>query len=102
VAVPSDYEGFGLPVLEAMVRGVPVVAAAAGSLPEVARPEDLVPAEDVAAWAAAIEAVLAESTDARNARIAGGRERAAQFGPERTAAALLTAYRRAAAARVPT
>ncbi|HMR95291.1 MAG TPA: glycosyltransferase family 1 protein [Microthrixaceae bacterium] len=102
VAVPSDYEGFGLPVLEAMVRGVPVVAAAAGSLPEVARPEDLVPAEDVAAWAAAIEAVLAESTDARTARIAGGRERAAQFGPERTAAALLTAYRRAAAARVPT
>ena len=69
---------------------------------QVARPEDLVPAEDVAAWAAAIEAVLAESTDARNARIAGGRERAAQFGPERTAAALLTAYRRAAAARVPT
>ncbi|HNG25676.1 MAG TPA: glycosyltransferase, partial [Microthrixaceae bacterium] len=100
--LPSLIEGFGLPVLEAMVRGVPVVAAAAGSLPEVARPEDLVPAEDVAAWAAAIEAVLAESTDARNARIAGGRERAAQFGPERTAAALLTAYRRAAAARVPT
>jgi alpha-1,3-rhamnosyl/mannosyltransferase len=97
VAVPSCYEGFGLPVLEAMVRGVPVIAADAGSLPEVARPEDLVPPEDVTAWAAAVEAVVDEGPDARARRIAAGRERAARFSPTRTAAALLGAYRRAGA-----
>ncbi len=96
VAVPSCYEGFGLPVLEAMVRGVPVVAAAAGSLPEVARPEDLVPADDVTAWSDAMEAVLAESPAERSERVAAGRRRAGQFTPERTAAALLRSYRRAA------
>jgi glycosyltransferase involved in cell wall biosynthesis len=38
VVVPSTYEGYGLPVLEAMASGVPVVASAAGSLPEIAGP----------------------------------------------------------------
>ena len=98
VAVPSCYEGFGLPVLEAMVRGGPGIAAAAGSLPEVARPEDLVPAEDVTAWAAAMEAVVDEGPQARADRIAAGYERAARFTPARTAEALLGAYRRAGAA----
>lgn len=96
VAVPSCYEGFGLPVLEAMVRGVPVIAADAGSLPEVARPEDLVPADDVTAWSDAMEAVLAESPAERAERIAAGRKRAGLFTPGRTAAALLHSYRRAA------
>lgn len=35
LVIPSHYEGFGLPVLEAMVRGVPVIAARSSSLPEV-------------------------------------------------------------------
>lgn len=95
VAVPSTYEGFGLPVLEAMVRGVPVIAADAGSLPEVARREDLVPLGDVTAWAAAVEAALDEPPPERAARIAAGRERAGRFTPERTASALADAYRRA-------
>ncbi len=95
VAVPSCYEGFGLPVLEAMVRGVPVIAAAAGSLPEVARSADLVAADDVDAWAAAVGAALPESPADRAQRIAAGHARAARFTPERTATGLLRAYRRA-------
>ena len=96
VVVPSSYEGFGLPVLEAMARGVPVIAADAGSLPEVARPQDLVPADDVTAWADAMHAVVHESAGDRSDRIRSGRERAARYTPGRTAAALATNYRRAA------
>lgn len=96
VVVPSLYEGFGLPVLEAMVRGAPVLAADAGSLPEVARPEDLVGPNDVAGWAAAIAAVVDEDPGARADRIRAGRERASLFTPERTANALLDVYHRAA------
>lgn len=96
VAVPSCYEGFGLPVLEAMVRGVPVVAADAGSLPEVARSDDLVAPDDVTAWAAALEAVVAADPAARAARIEAGRRQAGRFTPDRTAAALIGSYRRAA------
>lgn len=98
VAVPSMYEGFGLPVLEAMVRGAPVVAADAGSLPEVARPEDLVGPDDVAGWATAIAAVVDEGADDRAARIRAGRDRASLFTPQRTASALLDVYHRAAGA----
>ena len=96
VAVPSCYEGFGLPVLEAMVRGVPVIAADAGSLPEVARAEDLVAPEDVTAWASALEAVVAEDPAARTARIEAGYDQADRFSPGRTATALIGSYRRAA------
>ena len=99
VTVPSNYEGFGLPALEAMVRGRPVLAAAAGSLPEVVAPEDLVDPVDVTAWADAMQSVLQLSTQERAARIAVGHELAARFSPRRTATDLLSAYRRAAASR---
>jgi alpha-1,3-rhamnosyl/mannosyltransferase len=95
VVVPSRYEGFGLPVLEAMVRDRPVVAARAGSLPEVAGPDDLVDPDDVTAWAEAMQAVLTMSDRSRAARVGAGRDRAAQFTPERTASALVAAYRAA-------
>jgi len=101
VVVPSAYEGFGLPVLEAMARGIPVLAADAGSLPEVARAEDLVPVDDVTAWATAMHAVLHESAADRDRRIRSGRERAGLFTPARTATALLHAYRRAAGTTDP-
>lgn len=96
VVVPSTYEGFGLPVLEAQVRGCPVLAASAGSLPEVAGPSDLVAPSDVTAWAAAMHSVLQLSTHERAARIESGYELAARFTSERTAAEQLSTYRRAA------
>lgn len=98
VLVPSRYEGFGLPALEAMARGCPVVAADAGSLPEVVRHEDLVDPDDVTAWADAMQAVLSLTTAERAARTSAGRIAAAGFSPERTAVAQLDAYRRAARA----
>lgn len=94
VVVPSRYEGFGLPVLEAQLRGCPVVAADAGSLPEVADAADLVAPDDVAGWAAAMLAVLDLPADERRRRADRGRARARQWTPARTAAAQLAAYRR--------
>ena len=96
VTVPSNYEGFGLPALEAMVRGCPVIAADAGSLPEVVAPGDLVAASDVTAWADAMQSVLQLSARERAARIAVGHDLAARFTPLRTATDLVAAYRRAA------
>ncbi|MFM7068808.1 MAG: glycosyltransferase family 4 protein, partial [Actinomycetes bacterium] len=96
VVVPSTYEGFGLPVVEAQVRGCPVIVANAGSLPEVADAKDLVDPHDVAGWAAAMGAVLECSPEQRRTRTERGRLRAAAFTPERTARAQLDAYRRAA------
>jgi glycosyltransferase involved in cell wall biosynthesis len=69
VVVPSRYEGFGLPAAEAMACGTPVVASAAGALPEVMETGGgglLVPPEDPEALAKAIS-TLAEQPEARRA-----------------------------------
>jgi len=62
--VPSFFEGFGFPASEAMACGLPVIANAAGSLPEVVGSDGsagvLVPPRDPAALAAAIADVLAD------------------------------------------
>jgi glycosyltransferase involved in cell wall biosynthesis len=72
-AYPSLYEGFGLPPIEAMNAGVPVVTTRAGSLPEVCGDgADLVPVGDVAALAEALDRLL---TDPRHRQELVGRGR---------------------------
>lgn len=58
VLVPSAYEGFGLPALEALAVGKPVLVSDAGALPEVVGEQGIVlPVDDPAAWADAIESI---------------------------------------------
>jgi glycosyltransferase involved in cell wall biosynthesis len=90
---PSRYEGFGLPPLEAMACGTPVVAADASSLPEVVGDAGfLVQPDDARHMAGAILAILNQPELAADLR-QRGLDQAAQFSWERTAARTLAVYK---------
>jgi glycosyltransferase involved in cell wall biosynthesis len=97
VAYPSLYEGFGLPIVEAMQRGVPVVTSTAPACAETAGGAALlVDPDDVGGLAEAIARVLTDPA-LRDELVAKGRERAASFSWAATARATLDAYRAAVA-----
>ena len=90
---PSEYEGFGLPVLEAMACGAPVVCGNRSSLPEVAGDAALLcDPRDVDALAGAIERVLTDR-DLRFSLAQRSLDRAAQFSWDRVAEQTLHVYR---------
>jgi len=94
IVYPSLYEGFGLPVLEAMASGVPALCSTAPALREVAGPAGLFcePA-DVDGFTEAMRALIDD--DALCARLAAaGVERARQFSWSRTATETLAVYRK--------
>ena len=95
LAFPSKYEGFGVPVLEAMVHGCPVVASNTTALPEAVGDAGLlVDPNDLDGWTAALRRVLTDRGLADELRRLG-RERARVFAPAATADALASAYRSA-------
>ena len=98
-ALPSLVEGFGLPVLEAMARDVPVACSNRPSLPEVAADAALLfDPEDQAAVTGSIRGLL-EDAELRQKLVERGRDRVRAFTWQRTAEATLASYRRAVAAR---
>lgn len=94
---PSWLEGFGIPLLEAMSHGTPIVASDRGSIPEVVGDAGvLVDAEDAAALASALARILTSDTESMRLR-ALGRARVAQFTWRRAAEMTLEALRKARA-----
>lgn len=96
---PSVFEGFGLPVLEAMACGTPVITTNVSSLPEVAGgAAKRLPPGDIDQWTNALSD-LQQNGEWREAARTKGLERAKHFSWARTAELTLNSYSKAAAAR---
>jgi glycosyltransferase involved in cell wall biosynthesis len=91
---PSEYEGFGAPVIEAMALGTPVVCSNQAALPEIAGDAAIVRPPTVDAWSDALAAVDVDRAEL----VARGRRRAAEFTVAASGSALAVAYRLAHAA----
>ena len=92
-AYPSLYEGFGLPPLEAMACGTPVITSNVSALPEVVgKAGIMVGPHDVEAWAEAIQQVLLDA-ELRESLSNAGLERAARFSWHKTAEMTVDLYR---------
>jgi glycosyltransferase involved in cell wall biosynthesis len=92
-AFPSRYEGFGLPLLEAMACGAPVVSSSASSLPEVVGDAGLlVDPSDVEGWCLALRQLL-EDEPRRKTLASAGRARAQTFSWHRMATETVQVYR---------
>lgn len=90
---PSLYEGFGLPPIEAMRQGCPVICSNGGSLPEVVGDAGLVlPLEDPSQWADAIETLLGDP-DRRAKLLNAGHARASRFSWRKCAEETWDVYR---------
>ena len=99
LVLPSFHEGFGMPAVEAMQAGVPVIASTAGALPEVVGPAGItVDPADIAGFSAAMARLLADPAE-RLRRAEAGREQARLFSWPASAATLLDAYREILARR---
>lgn len=93
---PSLYEGFGLPLLEALAAGVPALATGAGATRDVGGNAALyADGRDVRAWARAMVELVRLDPDERAARIEAGRAQASRFTWARTADVTLNAFREA-------
>jgi alpha-1,3-rhamnosyl/mannosyltransferase len=98
-AYPSRYEGFGLPPLEAMLAGVPVLTTTAGALPEVVGDAALLVApDDHDALVEGLQRLLTDEPR-RAELVAAGAARVRSYDWARTATGLVDLYRRAAADR---
>ena len=88
VVFPSEYEGFGAPVIEAMALGVPVACSDRASLPEVAGDAAIVRPLTLDAWADVQDLMRSDRVDL----VARGRERATRFTSRVSGEAILRAY----------